>query len=114
MRTPSLGRSPGRGCDRSEPTEITFATGSCDIDKDELSYTWRFYPEAGTYLGWIDTENANSKSASFMVPTDASGATLHILLILTDDGAPPLTRYRRLLFCGEGGRHQKAGGDDGR
>jgi hypothetical protein len=74
------------------------ATGSSDIDKDELSYTWRFYPEAGTYLGWIDIENANKINASLIVPNDASGAVLHILLVLTDNGSPPLTRYRRLVI----------------
>jgi hypothetical protein len=74
------------------------AGGSSDIDKDKLFYTWRFYPEAGTYLGWIDIENANSKNASLVVPMDASKATLHILLLLTDDGDPPLTRYRRLVI----------------
>ena len=74
------------------------ATGSNDIDKDELSYKWRFYPEAGTYLGWIDIENATDVSTSLVVPGDASGAELHILLVVADDGSPSLTRYRRLVI----------------
>ncbi|MBN1482888.1 DUF1593 domain-containing protein [candidate division KSB1 bacterium] len=74
------------------------ASGSSDIDQDELFYTWRFYPEAGNYFGWIDIENENNKSTGFVIPKDAAGTTLHIVLILTDDGSPPLTRYRRLVI----------------
>ena len=75
------------------------ATGSSDIDNgDTLSYEWKFYPEAGTYLGQIDIENANNMTASLVVPEDASGTVLHILLVLTDNGSPPLTHYRRLLI----------------
>lgn len=74
------------------------ATGSSDIDNDALSYQWTFYPEAGTYAGPIDIEHANEMSTSLIVPQDASGTMLHILLIVTDDGFPPLTRYRRLVI----------------
>lgn len=74
------------------------ATGSTDIDNNGLSYEWRFYPEAGTYPKEINIENSYRKTTSFVVPEDASGKTLHVLLVLTDDGAPPLTRYRRLVI----------------
>ena len=73
------------------------ATGSSDIDEDLLTYAWKFYQEAGTYSGQINIENANNKTTSFLIPEDASGKELHILLILTDNGDPPLTRYRRLV-----------------
>ena len=77
------------------------ATGSSDIDNgDTLSYEWKFYPEAGTYLGKIDIENANNMTASFIVPKDASGKVLQILLVLKDNGFPQLTRYRRMvIYC---------------
>lgn len=73
------------------------ATGSSDVDNDALTYEWKFYPEAGTYAGQIDIPNASAMTTSFIVPEDASGTALHILLILTDDGSPRLTRYRRLV-----------------
>ncbi len=73
------------------------ATGSSDIDGDALSCRWKSYPQAGTYSGHIDIANANEMTASFVVPNDALGTTLHILMVLTDDGTPNLTRYRRLL-----------------
>ena len=89
------------------PVEITVkpgqridldATGSSDIDNDKLSYEWKSYPEAGTYSGQIDIKNANKMTTSLVVPKDASGTELHILLILTDNGSPSLTRYRRLVI----------------
>lgn len=74
------------------------ATGSSDIDNDELAYDWRFYPEAGTYTGEILIKNANSQSASFKVPKDAAGTVIHILLVLTDSGSPALSRYKRIIL----------------
>ncbi|MHC4521582.1 MAG: hypothetical protein ACYTAS_23570 [Planctomycetota bacterium] len=32
------------------------------------------------------------------VPADAAGKTIHIILQVTDDGDPPLTRYRRAIL----------------
>lgn len=90
-----------------QPAEITAnpgeridldATGSSDVDNDTLSYAWKFYPEAGTYAGQVNIENANKMTTSFIIPEDASGTILHILLVLTDDGAPKLTRYKRLVI----------------
>lgn len=74
------------------------ATGSSDIDHDSLSYEWRVFPEAGTYSGEIKIENSNGMTASFVIPDDAAGKILHVLLVITDDGDPPLTRYRRLVI----------------
>ncbi|MEQ9221478.1 MAG: DUF1593 domain-containing protein [Cyclobacteriaceae bacterium] len=73
------------------------ATGTTDIDKDILSFEWRFYPEAGSYKGSIEIKDPGEMKTSFTVPKDASGKTLHVLLVVTDDGDPPLTRYRRLV-----------------
>ena len=37
-------------------------------------------------------------TTSLVVPQNTAGKDLHVLLILTDDGDPPLTRYRRLVI----------------
>ena len=75
------------------------ATGSSDPDTgDTLSYEWILYPEVGTYKGQVNIENAKKIEASLVVPKDASGTTLHVLLVLRDNGAPQLTRYRRLVI----------------
>jgi hypothetical protein len=73
------------------------ATGSSDIDGDGLRCEWRYFPEAGTYAGDLTIEPAAGMTASFVVPPDASGKSMHVLLVVTDDGEPPLTRYRRIV-----------------
>jgi hypothetical protein len=34
------------------------------------------------------------------MPADAAGKTIHVILEATDDGDPPLTRYRRIIVTG--------------
>lgn len=77
------------------------ASGSTDIDGDALAYEWRFYPEPSSYKGNISIENKNNEVSSITVPEDASGKTMHILLVLSDNGTPQLTRYRRLIISCE-------------
>jgi hypothetical protein len=82
------------------------AQGSSDPDGDALSYEWFYYPEAGTFSvqtgrtgAPIEIENAKSSRASFIVPKNAFKAgTLHVILAVTDDGTPALTRYRRVII----------------
>lgn len=73
------------------------ATGTTDIDGDSISYSWQFYPEAGNYEGQIEVEDADQATTQFVVPEDAAGKTTHMLLLVSDDGIPSLTRYRRLV-----------------
>jgi len=35
--------------------------------------------------------------ASFRAPGETEAATVHVILMLTDGGSPPLTRYRRVV-----------------
>ena len=73
------------------------AKGSSDPDGDRLSYYWSIYREAGTYRGRLKIDGATSQEASFIAPEVDSPKTIHVILAVTDDGAPPLTRYRRLV-----------------
>jgi hypothetical protein len=69
-----------------------------DPDGDQLTYSWWQYREAGTYNNAVSIRNAKDKDASFIVPSDAeAGNTIHIILEVTDSGAPPLTRYQRVI-----------------
>ena len=81
------------------------AEGSTDPDGNRLLYIWSYYPEAGTLSiatgrsgEPVTIENANARDASFVVPKNFLNAgTMHIILAVTDDGAPALTRYRRVI-----------------
>jgi hypothetical protein len=74
------------------------ADGSSDPDKDALSYQWIYYPEAGTYKGSLTIRHADSPNAKFTIPTATPGTHIHIILAVTDQGVPPLTRYQRRIF----------------
>jgi hypothetical protein len=46
----------------------------------------------------IDIAGSDTRSgASFVVP-DEPGQTIPVILEVTDDGDPPLTRYARVIF----------------
>ncbi len=84
------------------------AEGTTDPDGDTLSYEWFYYGEAGTFTVSnsrtgqpLEIKNFDQRQASFTVPTDRvmppGTGTMHIILAVTDSGAPPLTRYRRVI-----------------
>jgi len=73
------------------------ADGSSDPDGDDLSYHWWQYKEADSYKGTVNMTGANSRNASFKVPSVNTRATIHIILEVTDNGNPNLTGYRRLV-----------------
>lgn len=82
------------------------AEGSGDPDGDALTYHWFYYPEPGT----LAVSNARSGQpvpiqahdqvkAWFTVPTERvlRHGTMHIILAVTDQGEPALTRYQRVV-----------------
>jgi hypothetical protein len=84
------------------------AEGSSDPDGDALSYQWFYYEEAGTLAASasrdglpVPIQGFDQVKASFTVPTSrvmAPGTgTMHIILAVTDNGTPRLTRYRRVI-----------------
>lgn len=88
------------------------AEGSTDPDGDALSYEWFYYGEVGTFTTStarsgqpLTIRDFNHRRASFTVPTDRvmppGTGTMHIILAVTDDGTPPLTRYRRVVVSVE-------------
>ncbi len=73
------------------------ADGTTDPDGDQLAYRWFLYPEPGTYRGGVTVRPTDSIRSELTIPADAAGKTIHVILQVTDNGAPPLTRYRRLV-----------------
>ena len=83
------------------------AEGTTDPDGDGVSYEWFYYGEPGTFTVSsartgqpLLIEDANQAKAWFTVPTDRvlRNGTMHIILAVTDQGSPPLTRYQRVII----------------
>ena len=83
------------------------AKGSFDPDGDKLSFHWYVYPEAGSFTTSnattaqaIPIQNANEAEAWIEIPTEQvfKTGTIHIILEVTDDGSPALTRYQRVII----------------
>jgi hypothetical protein len=72
--------------------------GSADPDGDTLTYEWWRYPEASTWPGHVDIEPTTAPNARIIVPKDAAGKTIHVVLTARDNGNPPLARYRRIVL----------------
>jgi hypothetical protein len=71
------------------------ATASTDPDGNKLAFRWWQYREAGTAEAKVAIENADTKVAALVVPEEP-GKVLHVILEVTDDGAPSLTHYQRV------------------
>jgi len=76
---------------------VISAAGSSDPDGPAVSFEWTWYREAGTYRGALDKTGARSSELRFRAPLVDAPETLHLIVAVTDDGVPPLTRYGRVV-----------------
>ncbi|PZX50972.1 nucleoside hydrolase-like domain-containing protein [Algoriphagus chordae] len=85
------------------------AVGTTDPDGDLLSYEWFCYEEPGTRgmsssdsgvkhdISGFDHQKAWLKVKTSRVMRPGTG-TMHIILAVTDNGTPRLTRYKRIII----------------
>ncbi len=73
------------------------AAGSSDPDGDKLYYKWWQYGDADTAEANVKIDDPTSQSGASFVAPNEPGRTVHIILEVTDDGSPPLTRYQRVI-----------------
>ncbi len=74
------------------------ATESKDPDGNQIVFKWFVYNEPSTYIGAITVEESSSSKCKILIPSDASGKTIHLILEITDKGIPALTVYRRIVI----------------
>ena len=81
------------------------AKGSTDPDGDNLSYKWFCYLEAGAFMissgrtgNPVKIEDADKANASLTIPKGSRLGAMHIILAVTDQGTPALTRYKRVII----------------
>jgi hypothetical protein len=81
-----------------EPGEtVDLSASATDPDGDDLTFQWRQYADADSADAIVTIANNDSPDdASFVAPNEP-GKQVHIVLEVTDDGAPPLTRYQRVV-----------------
>lgn len=86
---------------RARPGETLRLEGIVsDPDGDEVAVRWWQYAEADSYAGSVTLSDSTSRTTSVVAPEDAKpGDTIHLILEVTDDGAPALTRYQRVIVA---------------
>ena len=78
------------------------ARPSHDPDGDRLSFEWWHYPEAGTCdVRHVQLSGSRTPQVEFTAPAVQQVETIHLILIVTDAGEPPLTRYQRVVITVE-------------
>ena len=69
-----------------------------DPDGNPVKVRWWRWKDVDTYPGEASVSSPTSLSTSIQVPADAvAGQTIQLVLEATDEGAPPLTRYARVV-----------------
>ena len=80
-------------------TTISLKASATDPDGNQLSYKWWQYREAGNSDLIIKITNKNSPVTTIELPDDAPlGASFHLILEVSDNGTPSLTRFQRVII----------------
>lgn len=77
---------------------VTTDIGGSDTDCNTLVYDWQFYKEPSSYKGNLQFENQNAAVTRLLIPDDAKGKTIHVILKVSDNHSTPLCAYRRIIL----------------
>lgn len=77
------------------------ASNSTDPDGNKLSFEWMYYAEAGSYKfkDPLEIKNKYNSKVSLVAPKVVQPETVHVILKVTDNGTPALTRYQRVIIA---------------
>jgi hypothetical protein len=77
---------------------VRLVANASDPDKNAFTVKWWQYTDADTYPGTISLSTPETLTTTFQVPADATpGQTIHAVIQVTDNGAPPLTSFQRVI-----------------
>ena len=84
---------------RGKPGETVAlsSAGSTDPDGNALTAHWFTYREAGRNAESSVLSGATGESVRLTLPGEQRTGTVPVILALSDNGTPPLTRYRRAV-----------------
>ena len=69
-----------------------------DPDKDKVDVKWWQF-QVGSYAGKVRIWNAATRQVKVLIPKDAiAGQTIHLVFEASDNGAPSLTAYQRVII----------------
>ncbi|WP_371416684.1 nucleoside hydrolase-like domain-containing protein [Sphingosinicella sp. BN140058] len=95
------GQRPLTIAGRSGDRILLDAAGSSDPDGNVLAYRWWHYaePSGGFRPPTIALHGSASAKADFIIPKVDAPTDIHVILEVTDNGVPALTRYRRVIVA---------------
>jgi len=73
------------------------AEGTNDPDGNQVSASWFVYTEAGTVTAPVQLASSDGWKTSFVAPVVKAPGTVHLILVVRDDGRPNLVSYRRAV-----------------
>lgn len=77
---------------------IKLSASATDPDSNQVKYSWWQYKEAGTFVGDVIITGSDKKNALITIPAVAEkGKTIQMILEVTDNGKPNLTRYKTVI-----------------
>lgn len=79
-------------------TVVLDATGTNDPDRDNISFRWWQFVEAGTHDGMVWIDQPFDKKISIVAPEVEQRSTIHIILEVIDSGEPALFSFQRMII----------------
>jgi len=79
-------------------TVVLDATGTKDPDRDDMSFRWWQFQEAGTFDGMVKIDPPLGKKINFAAPEVKEPCTIHVILEVKDRGKPALFSYQRMII----------------
>ena len=85
---------------KAEPGTVVklSAVGTSDPDKNNLTFRWFLYKEAGVYTGDLQLPDSSATEIEVQMPSIKAGEAIHVICEVKDDGAPSLYSYRRIIL----------------